>query len=137
MRTLPDGMTDYDVFARLARRLDVEEAFTEGSSTEDWLRHLYGQATESAGAAGFPLPEFDEFWQGGPIVLPEPNSQPSLLEDFRADPLANRLKTPSGRIEILSSTVESFGYDDCPGHPRGWNRTNGWARQRLRISLFI
>jgi len=32
-------------------------------------------------------------------------------------PKANRLTTPSGRIEIFSDRIASFGYDDCPGHP--------------------
>jgi biotin/methionine sulfoxide reductase len=30
--------------------------------------------------------------------------------------VAHPLPTPSGRIEIVSSTIASFGYDDCPGH---------------------
>ncbi|WP_236775556.1 molybdopterin dinucleotide binding domain-containing protein [Agrobacterium tumefaciens] len=64
-------------------------------------------------------------WQGSAIVLPEPNSQPSLLEDFRNDPIAHRLNTPSGKIEIHSSRIESFGYDDCPGHPQ-WIAPQEW-----------
>ena len=40
-----------------------------------------------------------------------------LLAEFRHDPKANPLPTPSGRIEIFSETVAGFGYDDCPGHP--------------------
>jgi biotin/methionine sulfoxide reductase len=26
--------------------------------------------------------------------------------------------TPSGRIEIFSEEIDSFGYDDCAGHPK-------------------
>jgi biotin/methionine sulfoxide reductase len=29
---------------------------------------------------------------------------------------AHPLKTPSGKIEIFSEKIASFGYDDCPGH---------------------
>ncbi|MGV3549418.1 molybdopterin-dependent oxidoreductase [Rhizobium sp.] len=138
IKTVAGGNTDYDVFARLASRLGVEEAFTEGRTTEEWLRHLYRQTTEGAGAAGFPLPDFDDFWQGGAIVLPEPNNQPSLLEDFRADPDLHRLKTPSGRIEIHSATIESFGYDDCPGHPQ-WLEPQEWlgAAQSAEFPLHL
>lgn len=125
VKTVPDGRTDYDVFSRLAQRLEVEEALTEGRTTEDWLRHLYTQAADRSGAAGFALPAFDEFWQGGAIVLPEPNSQQSLLEDFRNDPVANRLRTPSGRIEIYSTKIAGFGYDECPGHPE-WMEPQEW-----------
>jgi biotin/methionine sulfoxide reductase len=39
-----------------------------------------------------------------------------MLAAFRADPETNRLKTPSGKIEIFSERIASFGYDDCPGH---------------------
>ncbi|TAJ15906.1 MAG: Asp-tRNA(Asn)/Glu-tRNA(Gln) amidotransferase GatCAB subunit C, partial [Dehalococcoidia bacterium] len=39
-----------------------------------------------------------------------------MLASFRADPQANKLKTPSGKIEIYSEKIASFGYDDCPPH---------------------
>ena len=39
------------------------------------------------------------------------------MADFRSDPAGAALKTPSGRIEIFSEAIASFGYDDCPGHP--------------------
>jgi biotin/methionine sulfoxide reductase len=40
-----------------------------------------------------------------------------MLESFREDPKKNPLQTPSGKIEIFSSTVANFRYEDCPGHP--------------------
>ena len=40
-----------------------------------------------------------------------------LYQDFRADPVRHRLPTPSGRIELFSAEIDSYGYDDCPGHP--------------------
>ena len=40
-----------------------------------------------------------------------------MFADFRRDPDAHPLKTPSGRIEIFSETVAGFAYEDCPGHP--------------------
>ncbi len=47
--------------------------------------------------------------------MPGPNR--TLFAPFREDPQAAPLKTPSGRIEIFSATIDGFGYDDCPGHP--------------------
>ncbi|MEO1704811.1 MAG: molybdopterin dinucleotide binding domain-containing protein, partial [Pseudomonadota bacterium] len=40
-----------------------------------------------------------------------------FLAEFRADPVAAKLPTPSGRIEIASETIASFDLPDCPGHP--------------------
>ena len=52
------------------------------------------------------------------------------FEDFRRDPNAHPLKTPSGRIEIFSSTIAGFGYDDCPGHPV-WIEPAEWLGGKL------
>jgi biotin/methionine sulfoxide reductase len=35
------------------------------------------------------------------------------------------LRTPSGRIEIFSDKIASFGYEDCPGHPV-WLEPQEW-----------
>src|SRR3954453_16471280 len=47
------------------------------------------------------------------------------MAGFRADPEGAALRTPSGRIEIFSETIASFGYDDCPGHP-AWLEPAEW-----------
>lgn len=39
-----------------------------------------------------------------------------LLEDFRVDPVAHALSTPSGRIELCSDVLDAFELDDCPPH---------------------
>ncbi|HSF94596.1 MAG TPA: molybdopterin-dependent oxidoreductase, partial [Thermohalobaculum sp.] len=112
-----DARDDYAIFTGLARRMGVEEAFTEGRSPEDWVRHLWDQARQRAAEAGFELPLLDELRERETISLPDPEREAVLLADFRADPAANPLETPSGRIEIFSRRIASFGYDDCPGHP--------------------
>jgi len=48
-----------------------------------------------------------------------------LFDSFRAGPEANRLRTPSGKIELFSETIAGFGYDDCPGHPT-WLESVEW-----------
>ena len=75
--------------------------------------------------AGHTLPDFESFWRDGFCLLPEPDRQDALLADFRAEPEAMRLKTPSGRIEIFSATIDGFGYDDCPGHAT-WIEPDEW-----------
>jgi biotin/methionine sulfoxide reductase len=48
-----------------------------------------------------------------------------VLSEFRADPEQHPLRTPSGRIEIYSATIDGFGYEDCPGHPV-WLEPREW-----------
>ena len=48
-----------------------------------------------------------------------------LFAAFREDPEGHPLRTPSGRIELYSETVASFGYDDAPGHA-AWLEPSEW-----------
>ncbi len=114
---LGESRDDYDIFQALAQRLGVAEAHAEGrKSTRDWLDHLYEEAREKSAKAGVTLPSFAEFWEAGLAEAKGENREPVMLAAFRADPEKNRLKTPSGKIEIFSEKIASFGYDDCPGH---------------------
>ena len=65
------------------------------------------------------------FWEAGETRLPPTSDDHTLLDRFRADPDARPLGTPSGRIELFSETIDSFGYDDCPGHPT-WLEPEEW-----------
>lgn len=125
---------DYDTFAALARELGVEEAFTEGRTSQQWLRHLYETWSQ---ALDFDVPTFDEFWRTGALRLPVEDGL-TLLADFRADPQTHRLGTRSGLIEIFSDDIDGFGYADCAGHPRWFEPTEwlGGARaQRYPLHL--
>lgn len=91
--------TVYDICVDLSKRLGTEQAFTEGKTREQWLR----QAIDESRAADPGLPSYDD-WKAmgifrrdaGPIVA---------LADFREDPAANPLPTPSGKIEIYSDRL--------------------------------
>jgi biotin/methionine sulfoxide reductase len=112
---------DYQTFAGLAERLGFGEQFTEGRTAWQWLAHMYDKW---AAGLDFGVPCFEEFWRRGQLRLPtEPGL--TLLADFRADPQTHRLATPSGRIEIFSAEIDSFGYADCAGHPR-WYEPSEW-----------
>ena len=121
-----ESRSDYAIVAALAERLGYGAAFTEGRDEIGWVRFLYEQLTEELAKQQIRLPEFDHFWQDGRIALPETPSF-VLFEDFRRDPKANPLQTPSGKIEIFSSTIAGFGYADCPGHPT-WLEPLEWLR---------
>ncbi len=120
-----DSRSDFAIFTGLAENLGFGERFTKGRDEMDWIRHLWNQARQRAAEAGFELPDFETFWENETHTLPDPERPMVMLEAFRADPDANALKTPSGRIEIFSETIDGFGYDDCPGHPV-WREPDEW-----------
>ncbi|MQQ09518.1 molybdopterin-dependent oxidoreductase [Epibacterium sp. SM1979] len=114
-----EARDDYEIFSGLARRLGVEDSFTEGRSSHAWLTHLYADLETSAQSLGVELPEFETLKSRNWVKLPiaETTPRPSFLSRFRNDPDGAPLATPSGRIEIFSETIDTFDYDDCPGHP--------------------
>ena len=122
-----EARNDFDIFAGLAQRMGVAQAFTGGRDEQAWLRHLYDRFRQQSNQ----LPDFETFWQLGHLERqddPEGSQDPGrgvLFHAFRMDPERNRLATPSGRIEIFSDTIDGFGYDDCPGHPM-WMEPYEW-----------
>jgi biotin/methionine sulfoxide reductase len=121
---------DFDILADLSARMGFESQFTEGLNEMGWLRHMYEEARVIAIARGYAPPSFDEFWQTG--IYEFPVSQPSgpLLGEFVAQPVKHPLQTPSGRIEIYSAKIGSFGYEDCPPHPV-WMEPAEWLGSAL------
>ena len=120
-----ESRPDFEIFSGLAGRLGFAEQFTEGRDEADWLRHLYAVFRQQVAEKRIELPEFDVFWRDGHIEMPLDDSERVGLGKFRDDPVANPLKTPSGRVEIFSETIDGFGYDDCPGHPT-WLEPAEW-----------
>jgi biotin/methionine sulfoxide reductase len=111
-----EARNDFDIFAALARRLGYEDKFTENRDEMAWCQWVYDQVRASAASKGVELPGFQQFWAEGFVELPPPERDYVLFEDFRRDPEAHPLKTPSGRIEIMSDAVKAFDYADCPPH---------------------
>ncbi|MCH9673344.1 MAG: molybdopterin guanine dinucleotide-containing S/N-oxide reductase [Gammaproteobacteria bacterium] len=120
-----EARDDYDIFADIADRLGAREAFTENRTSRQWIEKMYEDSRSNAAAEGIEMPGFDNFWQQG-VVEFAPNPKPVImLEDFRRDPDAHPLKTPSGKIEVFSDVIAGFGYDDCGGHP-AWHEPVEW-----------
>ncbi len=111
-----EARDDFWIFAELAKRLGQGEAYTEGRDAMAWLKHLYELSRVKSPEAGVAIPPFDAFWLAGMAEAEGKTREPVMLAAFRADPDKHPLKTPSGRIEIFSEKIASFGYDDCPGH---------------------
>ncbi|MFD4367717.1 molybdopterin-dependent oxidoreductase [Rhodococcus sp. NPDC058521] len=115
---------DYDTFAAIAAHMGKGDQFTEGRTSQEWIEHLYRQWRDAVRADDADVPEFEDFWALGKWPMRTVDDL-VLFGDFRADPVAHPLGTPSGRIEIFSEDIASFGYDDCGGHPR-WYEPVEW-----------
>ncbi|AVO38656.1 molybdopterin-dependent oxidoreductase [Pukyongiella litopenaei] len=121
-----ESRDDYAIFAELARRLGCHDRFTQGRDEEAWLRHLWSATRTRAARDGIDAPDYDGLRRAGHFHVPAPDEPEILLERFRSDPEANRLGTPSGRIELYSETIAGFGYDeDCPPRP-AWIEPEEW-----------
>ena len=53
------------------------------------------------------------------------------------DPAAHRVPTPSGKIELFSERIASFGYADCPGHPAWFEPTEWLGAANPRYPLHL
>jgi biotin/methionine sulfoxide reductase len=120
-----ESRDDHAILAGLAERLGVVDRFTDGRTPRQWLEHMYESWRADLAGRGVTVPPFDRFWADGGVALPGDDREGTLFAAFRADPVGHPLSTPSGRIELASKTIDSFGYDDCPGHPT-WIEPREW-----------
>ncbi len=133
-----EARDDYGIFAGLAERLGFGEQFTEGRSARQWLQYLYDSTCRALLARGVAAPEFERFWEEGELMLPTLSWDGGIVWAFRRDPDAAPLPTPSGKVEISSPTIASFGYEDCPEHPMWLEPSEGVgspAMARLPLHL--
>lgn len=109
--------SDYRICTDLAERLGVEEAFTEGRDERGWVEWVLDRYRETR----FPdLPALDELLEKNVGVWANPVTRPAVaFEDFRRDPEAHPLATPSGKIEIFSKALLEKGRpDEIPAVPK-------------------
>ncbi|MBQ9000786.1 MAG: molybdopterin-dependent oxidoreductase [Eggerthellaceae bacterium] len=89
----------YDVCADIAEKLGIRDKVTLGMTQEEWAKSLYEAGRQDAPE----MPTWKEILEKG---VYKTQVAPSIgLEDFRRDPIANPLGTPSGKIEIYSETL--------------------------------
>ncbi|MDP3961718.1 MAG: molybdopterin-dependent oxidoreductase [Pseudorhodobacter sp.] len=105
-----EARSDFEIFADLAKRLGFYDELTMGLETEDaWLRKLYSMSDVDL--------SYEDFQKVGFVKLPIDETPYVAFSAFREDPVANPLKTASGKFEIFSETIASYNYDDCPASP--------------------
>jgi biotin/methionine sulfoxide reductase len=131
-----EARDDYEAFAELSKRLGTWDEFTEGRSAREWVEHIYERFRSRVAERDVVVPPFDEFWAAGETRLPSNSDDHSLFDRFRDD--GRKMPTPSGRIELFSSTIDAFGYDDCPGHP-AWLEPDEWlgSERAARFPLHL
>ena len=91
----------WEVCVELAKQWGIEDAFTEGHTEGEWIRRLYeGDRERSTG-----LPTFDRLLEEG-LAWRADCAEPFVaLADWRSDPDAHPLDTPSGKIELFSEQL--------------------------------
>ncbi|MFK7752134.1 MAG: molybdopterin-dependent oxidoreductase [Sedimentitalea sp.] len=111
-----EARIEYDIYAALESRLGARQDFTEGKTSDDWLAEIWGVTQQRGLEAGFELPDWQDFLAGDVVTLTDPNPTQVFLADYRTDPHAHPLPTPSGKIELFCQTIADFNLSDCPGH---------------------
>ncbi|MCL1137852.1 molybdopterin-dependent oxidoreductase [Shewanella pneumatophori] len=107
-----ESLDDYEIFSRLAFMFNVHDQYTGGKTMMEHLRHSYENSDGPD--------DFDTFWNKGISHLATPKAADAYIRhaEFYQDPNKHPLHTPSGKIELYSSTVDSFNIADCPGMPK-------------------
>jgi len=127
---------DFDTFRALSDRLGCRAAFDEGRDSDGWLRHLWAGRIAQGVKDAVEVPDYDTFFSAGPWPVPPLPTPEILYENFRTDPVAHPLATPSGRIELTSPTLAGFALSDCPAHP-AWLPPDEWLGSAARDELHL
>jgi len=131
-------LTDYEIFSRIADKLGLREKFTEGRTATQWVAHLYERTRQRAATLDVQLPEWPELVAAGRFSLPDLPRPAKPFDALRTDPVEHPIPTPSGRLEIYSTTIADFEYPDCPPHPT-WLEPFEWlgsaAARRFPLAL--
>ena len=134
----------YDMCTEVAKRLGVEQAFTEGRDQEAWLRHIYAESQQLN-----PILkdlDFDTFRQQGIVKQQNPGEPMVQFRTFRENPEANPLDTPSGKIEIYSERLAAIadswtlGKDDIirplPEYVSSWEGHESPSTDKYPLQMF-
>ncbi len=114
---LGQSRSDFRICADIAARLGIGEAYTEGRDERAWTEWIVDRYREE----WLPdIPTLDEMVEQNLGAYTEPVTEPVIgLADFRSDPGAHPLATPSGRIELFSLDMHRFGQPEhVPAVPK-------------------
>jgi biotin/methionine sulfoxide reductase len=134
--SIGESKSDFEIFSFLANKLGFENSFTENKSELDWLKYLWNESKKVSEEMNLKLPEFDKFWEDGFFEVPIEKTKKIMFKDFRDNPKINPLNTPSGKIEITSSTIKKYNLKDCKGHPT-WIEPYEWLGRKEKFPLHL
>ena len=134
--SIGESKSDFEIFSSLANKLGFENSFTENKSELDWLKYLWNESKKVSEEMNLKLPEFDKFWEDGFFEVPIEKTKKIMFKDFRDNPKINPLNTPSGKIEITSSTIKKYNLKDCKGHPT-WIEPYEWLGREEKFPLHL
>lgn len=117
---------DYWWVSRVAEKLGVGQAFTEGKSEEDWLRQLVAEAR----AQDPNIPSYEELSRTG-YFRKGPEEYVAFGNEIR-DPRNHPFRTPSGKIEIFSETLHRMDNPEIGGTARYIAAWEGPEDERTR-----
>ena len=94
-----ESRTLFDICAGIARRLGIEQEFTEGRTHDEWVEYMYHECRK----VRKDLPgDYSAAIEKGLFKWKAERTPAVGLNGFRDDPENYPLKTPSGKIEIFS-----------------------------------
>ncbi len=124
-----ESKNDYDIFEEMAKRIGEREhkKFTGGKTKEQWLEGFYGRSDCPY------YMEFADFWKQGFIHFEPPKEAYNYVRhsEFRADPVANKLATESGKIQIYSPKFEAYNLEDFKAHPTWFEPAEWLGNEKL------
>jgi trimethylamine-N-oxide reductase (cytochrome c) len=123
-----ESKSDYEIFAALAKRLDLGLYFTEGCSELDWVKRMFDASDVSKmiswkkflkkgyyvvpadDGEGRTPTAFSWFYNKRKKDVPEPHPLPA---DY-SEKFQEGLQTPSGKIEFIPETLKKFNDPERP-----------------------
>ena len=128
-----ESKDDYEIFTLLSKRFGTDKKYTRDRTPMDWLQKLY---TKSHARREMNI-TFEEFWEKGSVHYEIPDEARKYVrhEAFRKDPIANALKTETGKIQIFSDKFASYNYEDFKGHPM-WFEPKEWLGSKELIKKY-
>jgi anaerobic dimethyl sulfoxide reductase subunit A len=131
---LAETRSDYGILSGVADRLGIGDEFSRGRDERQWVDAMLDIYRKRR----FPeIPDVDEFERSNIGAYAVPVTQPAIaLADFREDPIAHPLPTPSGKIEIFSKELYDMARPDeipgCPSTSRSGRAPLGRRRSATR-----